>query len=88
MYHIDGDSHAADLTMFYIPKAKVLVEADDYTPSTPQAPAPTGVRPAIFSANLMKNIQRLKLDVTTIAPLHGVVVPFSDFQKEVESGKG
>ncbi len=88
LYHIDGDMHAAELTMAYIPKAKILVEADDYTPSTPQVPAPTGVRPAVFEANLMKNIQRLKLDVTTIAPLHGVVAPFSDFQKEVSSAKG
>ena len=88
IYHIEGDSHAADLMMFYFPKAKILVEADDFTPSTPQVPAPTGARPAVFSANLMKNVQRLKLDVTTIAPLHGVVVPFSEFQKEVEGGKG
>jgi len=88
IYHIDGDSHAADLMMVYIPKAKILVEADDFTSSTPQVPAPTGVRPAVFSANLMKNVQKLKLDVTTMAPLHGVVVPFSDFQKEVASGKG
>jgi hypothetical protein len=35
----------------------------------------------------MKNVERLKLDVTTVAPLHGVVVPFSDFQKEVSSAK-
>jgi glyoxylase-like metal-dependent hydrolase (beta-lactamase superfamily II) len=88
LYHVDGDSHAADLTMAYIPKAKALVEADDYTSSTPQVPAPTGVRPPVFSANLMKNVQRLKLDVTTVAPLHGVVVPFSDFQKDVAEGKG
>jgi glyoxylase-like metal-dependent hydrolase (beta-lactamase superfamily II) len=87
LYHIDGDMHAADLTMAYIPKGKILVEADDYTSPTPQAPAPTGVRPGVFSANLMKNVERLKLDVTTVAPLHGVVVPFSDFQKEVSSAK-
>jgi len=88
IYHIDGDTHAADLMMVYLPKAKVLVEADDFTPNTPQVPAPSGARPAIFSANLMKNVQRLKLDVTTIAPLHGIVVPFSDFQKEAGGAKG
>jgi len=86
IYHIDGDMHAADLMMMYIPKAKALVEADDFTPATPQAPAPTGPRPGIFSANLMKNVQKNKLDVTTIAPLHGIVVPFSEFEKEAASG--
>ena len=83
----DGDRHAADLT-FYLPKAKVLVEADDYTPYLPQVPAPGGIRPPVFSANLMKKVQRLKLDVTTIAPMHGIVVPFSDFQKAENAGKG
>jgi glyoxylase-like metal-dependent hydrolase (beta-lactamase superfamily II) len=87
IYHTDGDYHAEDMMFMYLPKAKVLVEADDFTPPTPQAPAPTGPRPGFFSANLMKNVQRLKLDVTTIAPLHGVVVPFSDFQKEADSGQ-
>jgi glyoxylase-like metal-dependent hydrolase (beta-lactamase superfamily II) len=87
IYHTDGDYHAEDMMFMYLPKAKVLVEADDFTPPTPQAPAPTGPRPGFFSANLMKNVQRLKLDVTTIAPLHGVVVPFSNFQKEADSGQ-
>jgi hypothetical protein len=30
---------------------------------------------------LYKQVQRLKLDPTTVAPLHGVVVPFSDLKK-------
>ena len=32
---------------------------------------------------LHQNIQRLKLDVTTIAPLHGRVAPYSDLLKVV-----
>jgi hypothetical protein len=37
---------------------------------------------------LMKQIQNLKLDVTTVAPLHGVVEPFSELQKAAATGKG
>jgi len=66
----------------YLPKDKILVEADDFTPDVPGVPAPSGLRPKIFSTNLNKQLQRLKLDVATVAPLHGIVVPFSDFKKE------
>jgi glyoxylase-like metal-dependent hydrolase (beta-lactamase superfamily II) len=68
--------------MVYLPKEKILVEADDFTPNTPTVPAPSGPRPHIFCSNLYKQVQRLKLDPTTVAPLHGIVVPFSDLKKE------
>jgi len=83
IYHVDGDMHNADIMMMYLPKDKILVEADDFTPDMPGVPAPSGPRPKIFEANLNKQLQRLKLDVATIAPLHGIVVPFSDFKKDV-----
>jgi len=82
IYHIDGDTHNAGLMMVYLPKEKILVEADDFTPDAPGVPAPSGPRPHIFISNLYKDIQKLKLDPTTVAPLHGVVVPFSDLKKE------
>jgi len=82
IYHVDGDMHNADIMMMYLPKDKILVEADDFTPDMPGVPAPSGPRPKIFEANLNKQLQRLKLDVATIAPLHGIVVPFSDFKKD------
>jgi flavorubredoxin len=83
IYHVDGDFHNADMMMMYLPKDKILVEADDFTSDMPNVPAPTGIRPKMFSANLNKQLQRLQLEVVTIAPLHGVVVPFSEFKKEV-----
>jgi glyoxylase-like metal-dependent hydrolase (beta-lactamase superfamily II) len=83
IYHVDGDMHNGDIMMMYLPKDKILVEADDFTPDAPGVPAPTGPRPKIFEDNLKKQLLRLKLDVATIAPLHGVVVPFADFQKAV-----
>jgi glyoxylase-like metal-dependent hydrolase (beta-lactamase superfamily II) len=82
IYHVDGDFHNADIMMMYLPKDKILVEADDFTPDTPNVPAPSGLRPKIFETNLNKQLKRLQLEVVTIAPLHGIVVPFSDFQKQ------
>ena len=83
IYRVEGDMHNGDIMMAYLPKDKILVEADDFTPDAPGVPAPTGPRPKMFEDNLKKQLVRLKLDVATIAPLHGVVVPFSDFQKAV-----
>jgi glyoxylase-like metal-dependent hydrolase (beta-lactamase superfamily II) len=82
IYHVDGDTHNAGIMMVYLPKEKILVEADDFTPDAPGVPAPSGPRPHIFISNLYKDIQKLKLDPTTVAPLHGVVVPFADLKKE------
>jgi hypothetical protein len=39
-------------------------------------------------ANLLKQIQLLKLNVETVAPMHGIVEPFSEVQKAAASGKG
>ena len=82
LYHVEGDTHNAGIMMVYLPKEKILVEADDFTPDAPGVPAPSGPRPHMFITNLYKDIQKLKLEPTTVAPLHGVVVPFSDLKKE------
>jgi glyoxylase-like metal-dependent hydrolase (beta-lactamase superfamily II) len=82
IYHVDGDTHNVGILMIYLPKEKILVEADDFTPDAPGVPAPSGPRPHIFITNLYKDIQKLKLDPTTLAPLHGVVVPFAEVKKE------
>ena len=78
--HIENDNHNAGMLMVYIPKEKVLVEADDFTPPAPNGPAPAP-RAVNFTKNLDANIDRLKLDVVTIAPLHGFVVPVAELKK-------
>jgi glyoxylase-like metal-dependent hydrolase (beta-lactamase superfamily II) len=88
IFHEDGSMHNAGMLIVYFPKVKILAEADAYTPDEPGLPAPSGIRPPVFMANLMKQIQTLKLDVATVAPLHGTVVPFSEMQKAAGSGKG
>jgi glyoxylase-like metal-dependent hydrolase (beta-lactamase superfamily II) len=87
IYHENGSMHHPGMLIVYFPKDKILEEADDYTPETPQVPAPSGIRPAIFMANLLKQIQNLKLDVATVAPMHGPVVPYSEVEKAASSGK-
>jgi glyoxylase-like metal-dependent hydrolase (beta-lactamase superfamily II) len=80
IYRREGDNHSSTMMMAYLPKDKILVEADDFTPAPPGAPSP-GPRAHGYTVNLYENVQRLKLDVVTIAPLHGFVAPFSELQK-------
>ena len=67
IYNITGNVHAAGLLMVYLPNEKIVTEAD----------APGQAEPLISvlvpsAAALYDNIQRRKLDVQLIAPLHGI----------------
>jgi hypothetical protein len=65
----------------YLPKEKIVVEADLYNPPAPNAPPPT--TPNASNVTFYQNIQRLKLDINQIASIHGRVVPISEFLKIV-----
>ncbi|MEN0036283.1 MAG: MBL fold metallo-hydrolase [Cellvibrio sp.] len=69
IHQIKDNGHNDAFALVYLPKEKILIEADAFTPPPPNAPAQTSVNP--FAANLYENIKRLKLDVVHIAPLHG-----------------
>ena len=69
IHKIAGSGHNDAFAMIYLPKEKILIEGDAYTPPAANAPPPTAVNP--FAVNLDENITRLKLDVKQIAPLHG-----------------
>jgi glyoxylase-like metal-dependent hydrolase (beta-lactamase superfamily II) len=68
--------HNDTFLMVYLPKEKLLVEADAYTPLAPNTPAPA--TPNANNVNLIANIERMKLSVDRILPLHGRVVPVSE----------
>ena len=85
LYHIQGSPHNEASLMAYLPKEKLLVEADVYTPAAANAPAPATPNPA--SVNLYENIQRLKLDVAQIAPIHGRLVPLAELEKAIGRAK-
>ena len=70
VHRIQGNTHAHAFLMVWLPKEKLLIQADAYTP-TPKPPA----LPNPLTVNLVENIERLKLPVERILPLHGAVVP-------------
>jgi glyoxylase-like metal-dependent hydrolase (beta-lactamase superfamily II) len=85
IYPIAGNSHNDAFALVYLPAEKILVEADAYTPLPPNAPAPSSPNP--YSVNLYENIQKLKLDVAQIAPLHGRLVTLDDLRAAIGQNK-
>jgi glyoxylase-like metal-dependent hydrolase (beta-lactamase superfamily II) len=70
LHLLTGYEHTGDMIVLYLPKEKLLAEPDAFTPPA-QAGTPL-VRTAIpYAKALYDNIQRLKLDVKVICPLHG-----------------
>jgi glyoxylase-like metal-dependent hydrolase (beta-lactamase superfamily II) len=81
VYFIEGSVHAFGFNMVYLPKEKLLVEADAYTPGAPNTPTPAVIN--ANNLNLVQNMDRLKLAVDRILPLHGRVVPVAELYTAV-----
>jgi glyoxylase-like metal-dependent hydrolase (beta-lactamase superfamily II) len=69
LHRLQGSNHNDGLIVAYLPKEKILVEADAFNPPA-QANAPPPNPPTANNTNLVENIERLKLDVETIIPIH------------------
>jgi glyoxylase-like metal-dependent hydrolase (beta-lactamase superfamily II) len=70
LYTMVGFEHTADMLMVYLPKERILAEADAYSP--PETPTTPLIAPKVpYATSLFENIQRLKLSIETIAPFHG-----------------
>jgi glyoxylase-like metal-dependent hydrolase (beta-lactamase superfamily II) len=71
LYTMSGFDHTAGMLLVYLPNEKVLAEADAYSP--PDTPTTPLIAPKVpYAAALYDNIHRLKLDVRTIVPFHGM----------------
>ena len=85
VYFIDSSVHAQGFMMVYLPGEKLLIEADAFTPGPPNLPPPARVNDN--HVNLVQNIERLKLNVERIAPLHGRVVPIGELYAAIGRSK-
>ncbi len=64
--------HVEGMLMAYLPKEKILIEADLINTLEPL--------PAVLSADqrsLVNAVQKLKLDVTQLVPVHGRPIPWA-----------
>jgi glyoxylase-like metal-dependent hydrolase (beta-lactamase superfamily II) len=68
LYHMQNFGHHDGMLLAYLPKEKVLLEADGYNPQATSVTPPNP--PSPFTLSLVDNIRRLKLDVQRIIPVH------------------
>ena len=73
-------STPGDMLIAYLPKEKILFNADLYSPPA-QGAAPAAPTPGMRT--LQQNIRKLKLDVVQHAPAHGRVGTNEEFMKLV-----
>jgi len=87
LYPLQGSTHIGPMLIAYLPKQKILVNADMYTPPAPGTTPPSQAMQGV--AALAQNIQRLRLDVATHATLHGnSPSPHETFVKLAAMAKG
>lgn len=71
IYHLTGNPHSDTMVMAYLPKERLLVEVDAFSPGGSYHP---------YAPNLLEHIRRLKLGVDRILPLHGAPVTLKDLE--------
>ena len=79
LYLMKDQLHSEGLLMAYIPKEKLLIQADAYAPRPGAPPLPA---PSPFTTNLVDNVARLKLDVARVLHVHSGINPYSDVLKD------
>ncbi len=71
LYKVDNSMHNDANLIVYLPKQKVLIEADEFNVLASPAPTTPATNPNQYQVNLLANIERLKLpsDIRII-PIH------------------
>ena len=76
---IVDDRHSDGIVMAYLPRERILIQADAFSPNSEAAP---------FAATLLENIENRELRVDTIVPLHGGVSTLDDLESAVRREQG
>jgi len=70
LHHVEGSGHNDGIILAYLPKERILIEADLFTPpGDPKTPPPEPR--SVYAINLRENLDRLKLNYQIVLPLHG-----------------
>jgi glyoxylase-like metal-dependent hydrolase (beta-lactamase superfamily II) len=77
LYHVAGNPHSSSMLMAYLPKHRLIIEADAFTPAASRA--------QLYSPNLLDNIQRYGLEVDRIVPIHGGIGDFAELESVVQA---
>ncbi|MGH6693148.1 MAG: MBL fold metallo-hydrolase, partial [Gammaproteobacteria bacterium] len=84
LHRLEGNTHNPGLLLVYLPKERLLHQADAFTAPPPGAPLPPAVNMVnARNLNLAANIDRLRLQVDRITAAHGRVMPVGDLWKAI-----
>jgi glyoxylase-like metal-dependent hydrolase (beta-lactamase superfamily II) len=81
IHHMADNPHHEGLVLVYLPKDRILIEADAFNPLPPDASYPTPPNPA--SVHLADTIARQRMIVDTLLPLHGRKVTLTELHKAI-----
>ena len=76
-------NHVEGMLAAYLPKEKMLIEADLFDGPSPFNLNPVAQEPNQSNRSLHNHVQRLGLDVETIVPIHGRPVSWNEFERLV-----
>ena len=79
LYHLLDNPREGTNLFAYVPRDRVLVQADLYDSSWQQHP---------WGENVLQNIERRKLRVDKHVPVHGAIEPFADMVKNIKTKPG
>lgn len=80
IYYVAPAQHSEGMLMAYMPKEKLLIEADLVNTDVPLAGTVSRDQKSFYN-----EVQALKLDVSQIVPVHGKPIPWGDFSKLVDT---
>ena len=80
VYYVQPLQHVTGMLMVYLPAERIAFQADLFDTHEPPRAAQL---PAMRSLN--NQVQRMNLDVETLAPVHGRPVPWSEFVAALDS---
>ena len=80
IYYVQGlGSHVEGMLMAYLPRERIIIEADIYDPGL----LPTGLsRPTEAESAFLRNVEQNRLKPLVVAPLHGGAVSWKQFLRE------
>ncbi len=80
IYYVQGlASHVEGMLMAYLPRERILIEADLYDPGL----RPKSIeRPTTEEQVLLRNVHQNRLKPATVAPIHGAAVSWAEFLRE------
>jgi glyoxylase-like metal-dependent hydrolase (beta-lactamase superfamily II) len=82
VHYVNPLAHVEGMLIAYLPKEKLLFEADLLDTNQPRSAQPTRDEASFYNA-----VRKLGLDVVKIVPVHGNPVPWADFANEIKKAR-